>query len=419
MQAVVGRRADVQIANPQECLAERHGVVGAAVAIDVAQTLDPLDLVYSRDATRVDRVRTQQTPVSPRAKPELLVTEGGSRALPFERDAFGHKVVVAIGIDVAGKLRGAVVRDLDRPPHDLTAGRAGHHGHIVGMEPAPGNEKVRYAVAIEIVPAAHACAVPNVISRPVDLAEEAAVRTRIDQDAPAVDPGTRARGRITDENIVRGLDWVIANKDRYRIRIVSMSLGGDVEASFKDSPVDAAAERAVQAGITVVVAAGNAGCADQPRPIPPANAPSVITIGGYNDHNELDTHNPDPYCSSFGPTIDGLMKPEIVAPAIWVAAPILPETDFYRQAEALSLIAAAPDYKLRKLAGELWQAAALPARRMWRMLGLLYDRGSAEYGQRRLSITHDVRVIARNFDDSDRGPESRIALTEAVPPMRR
>ncbi|HMX30364.1 MAG TPA: S8 family serine peptidase, partial [Blastocatellia bacterium] len=135
------------------------------------------------------------------------------------------------------------------------------------------------------------------------------------------------RGRISDENIVRGLDWVIANADRYNIRVVNMSLGGDGEVSFRESLVDEAAERAVQAGLTLVVAAGNAGCTADHRPIPPANAPSVITVGGYDDNNELGNQALDAYCSSFGPTLDGLLKPEIIAPAIWVAAPILPGTE--------------------------------------------------------------------------------------------
>ena len=32
------------------------------------------------------------------------------------------------------------------------------------------------------------------------------------------------------------------------------------------------------------------------------------------------------YRSSYGPTVDGLQKPEVIAPGIWVAAPILPHT---------------------------------------------------------------------------------------------
>lgn len=167
------------------------------------------------------------------------------------------------------------------------------------------------------------------------------------------------RGRITDENIVRGLEWVIQNMRAYNIRVVSMSLGGDEDVSFRESIVDQVAEKAVQAGLVVVVAAGNAGCGAAPRPIPPANSPSVITVGGYDDGNQLNNSEPDLYCSNFGPTVDGLVKPEIIAPAIWVAAPILPGSDFYRRAEALSQLAAAPDYLLRDLAEQLGQTAGL------------------------------------------------------------
>src|SRR5262249_62117424 len=46
------------------------------------------------------------------------------------------------------------------------------------------------------------------------------------------------RGRITDENIVRGLEWVIQNMRAYNIRVVSMSLGGDEDVSFRESIVD-------------------------------------------------------------------------------------------------------------------------------------------------------------------------------------
>src|SRR5262245_39500656 len=52
------------------------------------------------------------------------------------------------------------------------------------------------------------------------------------------------RGRITDENIVRGLEWVIKNRHVYNIQVVSMSLGGDEDISFRESMVDRAAEDA-------------------------------------------------------------------------------------------------------------------------------------------------------------------------------
>jgi serine protease AprX len=69
----------------------------------------------------------------------------------------------------------------------------------------------------------------------------------------------------------------------------------------------------------------------------------------------------DLYHSNFGVTADGTVKPEIVAPAMWVAAPILPGTRFYERAEALSRLAAAIDYELRDLSREL-EEAELPER---------------------------------------------------------
>jgi len=200
------------------------------------------------------------------------------------------------------------------------------------------------------------------------------------------------RGRISDENIVRGLEWVIANKDRYNIRVVSMSLGGDSEVSFRESQVDETAERAVRAGLILVVAAGNAGCTDDHRPIPPANSPSVITVGGYDDHNEVGGE-PDAYCSSFGPTIDGLIKPEIIAPAIWVAAPILPETDSYRRAEALSQLAAAPDYQLQKLVGVLWEKAGMPES--------LLNKSPAEIRETVESLLRESKIVATHYQHVD------------------
>ncbi len=204
-------------------------------------------------------------------------------------------------------------------------------------------------------------------------------------------------GHISDENIVRGLEWVLTNKDRFNIRVVSMSLGGDADTSFRESIVDEIAERAVREGLTLVVAAGNSGCTADPRPIPPANSPSVITVGGYNDNNELGAREVDPYCSSFGPTIDGIVKPEIVAPAIWVAAPILPETDSYRRAEALSVIAAAPNYQLQKLVRELWRKVDWPLSLAIASPAEIRETAETELGKSKIVATHYQHVDGTSF----------------------
>src|ERR1041385_3667954 len=128
-------------------------------------------------------------------------------------------------------------------------------------------------------------------------------------------------GRISEENIARGIRWVIKNRERYNIRVLNLSLGGDEDVPCSRSIIDQAAEEAIRNGIVVVVAAGNSSGAPS---IPPANSPSVITVGGYHDNNQLNRSELDLYHSNFGATADGTIKPEIVAPAMWVAAPILP-----------------------------------------------------------------------------------------------
>jgi serine protease AprX len=57
------------------------------------------------------------------------------------------------------------------------------------------------------------------------------------------------------------------------------------------------------------------------------------------------------YHSSFGPTVDGLQKPEVIAPGIFVAAPILPGTPTAAQAALYARLAAAPDTELHDLLG--------------------------------------------------------------------
>ena len=166
-------------------------------------------------------------------------------------------------------------------------------------------------------------------------------------------------GHITEENIAQGIQWVIANRERYNIRVLNISLGGDEDVPCSRSIVDQAAEDAISQGIAVIAAAGNSG-AEGRHSIPPANSPSVITVGGYTDHNRLSGNELDLYHSNFGITADGTVKPEIVAPAMWVAAPILPGTRSYERAEALSRLAAAVDYELPDLVRELKKVAELP-----------------------------------------------------------
>src|SRR5262249_28893456 len=92
-------------------------------------------------------------------------------------------------------------------------------------------------------------------------------------------------GRIREEHIAAGLEWVLAHREIHGIRIVSISLGGDEDSPLPVNRVNMLAEEAVRQGLVIVVASGNAGCTAMFRPVPPATAPSVITVGGYDDGN--------------------------------------------------------------------------------------------------------------------------------------
>ncbi|MDQ6651702.1 MAG: S8 family serine peptidase [Acidobacteriota bacterium] len=156
-------------------------------------------------------------------------------------------------------------------------------------------------------------------------------------------------GHIPDEHIGRGLEWVLDNREKYDIRIANISAGGDFEQSYLNSALCRTVERAVGEGLIVVCAVGNAGMAPGHPVLPPASSPSAISVGGLDDQNSLDRARRGMYRSSYGPTMDGLQKPEIIAPGIWVAAPILPSTPTAEQARLYSELDTATDDELRTI----------------------------------------------------------------------
>jgi serine protease AprX len=156
-------------------------------------------------------------------------------------------------------------------------------------------------------------------------------------------------GRITDDDIYVGLEWVLENRERYGIRVVNISAGGDDEQSYLTDPLSQIVEDCTRAGIVVVCAVGNAGHLPNHPVVPPASAPSSISVGGLDDNNSLDRARRGMYRSSYGPTIDGLQKPEVIAPSIWVPAPILPNTPTAQQADLLKQLDDSPDELLHKI----------------------------------------------------------------------
>jgi serine protease AprX len=156
-------------------------------------------------------------------------------------------------------------------------------------------------------------------------------------------------GRITDANIREGLEWILSRREEFNIRIVNISAGGDEQKSYLEDPLSQLVEDCSKAGILVVCAVGNSGHLPNHPVVPPASAPSCIAVGGLDDNNSMNRAKRGMYRSSYGPTVDGLQKPEVIAPSIWVPAPILPNTPTAQQAALLEQLDKAKDEDLHEI----------------------------------------------------------------------
>lgn len=190
-------------------------------------------------------------------------------------------------------------------------------------------------------------------------------------------------GRIPDEHIEQGLQWILDHREKYKIRIVNISAGGDFEQPYFRSSLCETVESAVAEGLIVVCAVGNAGMAPGHPVLPPANAPSAISVGGLDDQNSLDRARRGMYRSSYGPTIDGLQKPEVIAPGIWVAAPILPHTPTADEAKLYSELDGASDDQLatiieqhQRVDRDLYEARELPVALLRQLITIKLHEGN-------------------------------------------
>ncbi|HXM20581.1 MAG TPA: S8 family serine peptidase [Terriglobales bacterium] len=129
-------------------------------------------------------------------------------------------------------------------------------------------------------------------------------------------------GAGTDTSVINAIYQAIQVKHQYNIRVMNLSVGRPVYESYKQDPLCQAVEAAWNAGIVVVVAAGNDGRDNSFNTNgygtinAPGNDPYVITVGAMNTMGTPDRGDDvmTTY-SSKGPTaIDHIVKPDIVAP---------------------------------------------------------------------------------------------------------
>ncbi|MBP1155752.1 MULTISPECIES: S8 family peptidase [unclassified Paenibacillus] len=118
----------------------------------------------------------------------------------------------------------------------------------------------------------------------------------------------------TDSTTIRGIDWCVKNKKRLGIRILSLSLGGSASVPSKRDPLCQAVEKAWKQGLAVVTSAGNSGPGRRTISSP-GISPLGITVGASNDRGSTKVSDDRiARFSSRGPTIDGVVKPDLVAP---------------------------------------------------------------------------------------------------------
>ena len=118
-------------------------------------------------------------------------------------------------------------------------------------------------------------------------------------------------GRLS--SVIRGIEWVIAHRQAYGIRVLNMSFGAPANTSYRTDPLAAAVELAWNSGLVVVAAAGNTG-PGAGTTASPGWDPYAITVGASDDAGTVNADDDTlaPF-SSWG-RADGGAKPDLVAP---------------------------------------------------------------------------------------------------------
>ena len=138
--------------------------------------------------------------------------------------------------------------------------------------------------------------------------------------------------------VIQAIDFAVRNRQQLGVDVINLSLGHVILEPAATDPLVQAVERAVRAGIVVVVAAGNNGLNPETgHPgyagiTSPGNAPSAITVGAVDTGNTL-TRADDSVApfSSRGPTwYDAYAKPDLVAPGRRVVSFMAKKSQLYQ-----------------------------------------------------------------------------------------
>ncbi|MDR3578050.1 MAG: S8 family serine peptidase [Anaerolineaceae bacterium] len=143
--------------------------------------------------------------------------------------------------------------------------------------------------------------------------------------------------------IIEGIQYVISTQSQFNTRILNLSLSATQTTPYFIDPIDRAVEKAWADGITVVAAAGNSGPGAETISVP-GNDPYVITVGAVDGKRTAGYWTDDilPKWSATGPTLDGFLKPDILAPGTQIISFMY--NDYSNPADSAYLVRIHPDY---------------------------------------------------------------------------
>ncbi|MGH9411553.1 MAG: S8 family peptidase [Vicinamibacterales bacterium] len=214
---------------------------------------------------------------------------------------------------------GVAVLDSGIAPHTALGSRVVAHVNFVSTEPGVTGDPFGHGTHVAGIVAGSTTAATKVTNQFAGGSAPAA--TLIDVRVL----GSDGSGLTSD--VIAGINWVIANKARYHIRVLNLSLGHPVTEPAATDPLVQAVEQAVTAGITTVVSAGNYGMTLTGAPelggiTSPGNAPDVITVGAIDTNYTTSTSDDvvAPYSSRGPAEYDTAVKPDLVAPGTHIVS---------------------------------------------------------------------------------------------------
>jgi len=123
--------------------------------------------------------------------------------------------------------------------------------------------------------------------------------------------GNTGSGRLS--SVIRGIEWVLANRTAYNIRVINLSFGAPANLPYRADPMSAAVEIAWRRGLVVVAASGNGG-PQRDNLVTPGIDPYVITVGATDDRGTVGRGDDlFAWFSAWG-SPDSNAKPDLVAP---------------------------------------------------------------------------------------------------------